>query len=107
MEINWLSRGCSVMEKGIEVATLKGLECIFEIILKVVTGFAVLAVFIMLVLGGFKYLTSGGDTKATESAKNTLTYAIFGLAALIGVWLILKFIEVFTGVPVTVFKVIP
>lgn len=105
MEINWLARECSVIQNGIEVATLKGFECIFEIILKAAVVFAVVIVFIMLLIGGFKYLTSGGDQKATESARNTLTYAIFGLAALIGIWLILKFIEVFTGVEVTKFVI--
>lgn len=84
-------------------AQIKDLEFIFSRILNVVTDLAILAVFIMLVIGGFKYLTSGGDPKATESAQKTLTYAIFGLAALVGIWLILKFIEVFTGVKVTEF----
>lgn len=88
-----------------DVATLKGFECIFRNILNIATQLAVLAVFIMLILGGFKYLTSGGDPKATESAQKTITYAILGLVFLIGAWLILKFIEVFTGVPVTIFKI--
>ena len=86
-------------------ATLRGFECIFTRILNIVTYFAVVVVFIMLVVGGFKYLTSGGDTKATESAQKTITYAILGLVALIGIWLILKFISVFTGVNVTQFVI--
>ena len=88
-------------------AQLKDLEVIFARILNVAAGFAILAVFIMLLVGGFKYLTSGGDPKATESAKNTLTYAIFGLIALIGIWLLLRFVKVFTGVDVTQFTIIP
>lgn len=92
---------------GDEPAQLTDLEVIFARILNIITSFAVLAVFIMLVIGGFKYITSGGDPKATESAQKTLTYAIFGLAALVGIWLILRFIEVFTGVHVTEFKIIP
>lgn len=87
------------------VATLKGVEAIFRLILNVATQLAVLAVFIMLIIGGFKYLTSGGDPKATESAQKTITYAILGLVALIGIWLILKFIYVFTGVNVTQFVI--
>ncbi|MFZ5365835.1 MAG: hypothetical protein ACOZBZ_00900 [Patescibacteria group bacterium] len=92
---------------GKQPAQLKDLEWIFTRILNIVTYFAVLAVFIMLVLGGFKYLTSGGDPKATESAQKTITYAILGLVFLIGIWLILKFIKVFTGVDVTQFKIGP
>ena len=94
-------------ESQTKAATLTDLEVIFERIVTLATGFAVLAVFIMLVLGGFKLMTAGGDPKATESAKNTITYAIFGLVALIGIWLILKFIEVFTGVNVTEFRIQP
>ena len=86
-------------------AQLKDLEEIFGRIISVVTGFAILAAFIMLVWGGFKYLTSGGDPKAAESAKNTITYALFGVAALIVVWLILRLISDFTGVNVTEFSI--
>ncbi|MDP3955103.1 MAG: hypothetical protein Q8Q15_01940 [bacterium] len=88
-----------------KAAPLTDLEFIFERILNIATGFAVLAVFIMMVLGGFKLMTAGGDPKATESAKSTITYAIFGLVALVGIWLILKFVEVFTGVTVTKFVI--
>lgn len=88
-----------------DVATLKGFECVFRNLLQVAASFAILVVFVMLIVGGIKYMTSGGDPKATESAKNTLTYAILGLVFLILAWLILKFIYIFTGVDVTQFKI--
>lgn len=34
---------------------------------------------IMIVIAGFKYITSGGDASSIQSAKNTLIYAIVGL----------------------------
>lgn len=34
---------------------------------------------IMLIFGGFKYITSGGDSNSITGAKNTLIYAIVGL----------------------------
>ena len=55
--------------------------------------------------GGFRYLTSMGDPKGTETAKNTLTYAVLGLVLIIGAWFILQFIEEFTGVKVTEFEI--
>lgn len=88
-----------------EVATLQCLECIVQSILNIAIRLAGIAVFIFIIIGGFKYLTSGGDPKATESAKNTLTYAILGLALLILAWFILKFISIFTGVDVTQFQI--
>jgi hypothetical protein len=87
------------------VPTIKCFEVIFRNILNIAVELAVVVLFIFLVIGGFKFITSGGDPKATESAKNTLTYAILGLVLLIGIWLILNFIEYFTGIEVTVFKI--
>lgn len=34
---------------------------------------------IMIIFGGFKYITSGGDSNNIGSAKNTILYAIVGL----------------------------
>ena len=34
---------------------------------------------IMIIIGGFKYVTSGGDPNNTNSAKNTIMYALIGL----------------------------
>lgn len=38
-----------------------------------------LAAAIYLILGGIRYITSRGDEKAAESAKNTITFAVIGL----------------------------
>lgn len=86
-------------------ATIKDIEVIFRLILNIVVRFAGIAVFIMIIIGGFQYLTAGGDPKKAESAKNTLTYAILGLALLILAWFILKFIHIFTGINVTIFEI--
>jgi len=87
------------------VATLRGLEGIFQNLVSVVLGFAGIALFLMLVVGGYKYITSGGDPKSVESAKNTLTYAIVGIVLLASAYLILRFIGVFTGAGVENFRV--
>ena len=34
---------------------------------------------IMIIFGGFKYVTSGGDSAGVTSAKNTILYAVVGL----------------------------
>ena len=34
---------------------------------------------VMIIIGGFKYVTSGGDPNAAKSARNTILYAIVGL----------------------------
>lgn len=77
-------------------AQLSELNEIFANILGVVARIASLAAIAMIIVGGFKYLTAGGDPKAAEQAKHTLTWAIFGLAALVGAWFILRLIFAFT-----------
>lgn len=81
-----------------QVATIQGFECVFRNVVSVVTVLAGLALFIMLLMGGLKYLTSGGDPKAQEQAKNTLTYAILGMVLIVAAYLILNFISTFTGI---------
>jgi len=110
---DWLSKGCSttVVPTGggpvVEVATLKGFECIFASILNVVVRLAGIGLLVMLFMGGFKYLTAGGDPKKTQAAQQTLTYAFVGLVAIFGAWFIFLLIRTFTGVDVLKFQIMP
>lgn len=90
---------------GQEPATIKDLEVVFARIISIVASVVSFVLFIMLLIGGFKFLTSGGDPKKTESAKGTMTYAIVGLVVIIASYLILKVIEALTGVPLTRFEI--
>ncbi len=62
---------------------------------------AAIAFLVMLIFGGFKYVTSGGDPKQTASARSTLTYAIIGIILVVVSWLILTLIGFFTGIDIT------
>ena len=88
------------------VANFTDLEPMFGNIVLVVIELAGLALFIMLLVGGFKYITSGGDPKAAESAKMTLTYSIGGLVLVASAYLILRTIGVITGVGVLNFAIV-
>ncbi|MDO8498585.1 MAG: pilin [bacterium] len=79
------------------------LQEIIQRVISLMTGLAFLALTVMLVVGGIKYLTSGGEPKAISSASNTLTWALLGMLFLALAWIILRLIEAFTGVPVTQF----
>lgn len=83
---------------GEQPAQFKDLEAVFGNILSVIFALAGFVVFAMLLNGGFRYLTAGGDPKATAQAKATLTWAIGGLILLIIAWFILRLIAQFTGV---------
>lgn len=47
---------------------------------------------IMLIFGGFKYITSSGDASAVSSAKNTILYAVVGLLVAIFAYAIVNYV---------------
>lgn len=91
--------------RATEANTLCDLEVVLANIIRVSVSLAGIGLFIMLVIGGIRYLTSSGDPKATQQARGTITYAIIGMALLLIAWFVLRFIEIFTGVTVTEFSV--
>jgi hypothetical protein len=86
-------------------APLSALETVFGNVVKVALGAAGIVLFILLIIGGLKYITSGGDPKAAEGAQKTITYAIGGLLLILASYLILLLIKTITGVDVTQFKI--
>jgi uncharacterized membrane protein len=90
---------------GTDVATIQGLECLFFNVLQVIVFFAGLAFLFMFISGGFKYLFSGGEQKSVAAASSTLTMAIIGLVGIIASWLIISFIQKFTGINITNFVI--
>lgn len=87
------------------VATIQGFECLYKNILQILIPAAGLVFFAMFLVGGFKYLTSSGDSKKAAAATSTLTMAFIGLIGVIVSWLVLLFIKNFTGIDPTIFKV--
>ena len=47
---------------------------------------------IMIIIGGIKYITSGGDSNSVSSAKNTILYAIVGLIVVAFAQVIVQFV---------------
>jgi hypothetical protein len=54
-----------------------------------IVGFAAV---IMVIVGGFKYITSAGDSASTSSAKNTILYAVIGLVIVAMAQVIVRFV---------------
>ena len=47
---------------------------------------------VMIIIGGFRYVTSGGDSSNVTSAKNTIMYAIIGLIIVALAQIIVRFV---------------
>jgi hypothetical protein len=85
-------------------AELSSIPEYFGNVLQAMVPLIGLVAFIMILAGGFKILTSGGDAKGMAGGKQTITLAVAGIALAIISWLILLLIENTTGATVTQFK---
>ena len=47
---------------------------------------------VMIIIGGLKYITSGGDSGNVTSAKNTILYAVIGLIIVVLAQVIVRFV---------------
>ncbi|MBN1169051.1 hypothetical protein JXA63_04135 [Candidatus Woesebacteria bacterium] len=88
-----------------DVATLVGLEAVFANIIRVVVGLGTIVLFIMLIVGGFNYMTAGGDPQKSAAAKRTLTSAIVGITIIASAYMIIRIIEAITGANLTLFRI--
>lgn len=61
---------------------------IVNILLYIIGAVAV----IMLIIGGIRYVTSGGDSSAVTAAKNTILYAIIGIIVALLAYAIVNFV---------------
>jgi len=52
---------------------------IIRVVINILSIIAGVAAVIMIIVGGLKYITSGGDSSSIASAKHTLIYALVGL----------------------------
>ncbi|SRR3989344_5112306 len=56
--------------------------------------------FFILVIGGIRWITSGGDKANTETARNQITAALVGLVIVFAAWAIIKLLETFFGIAI-------
>ena len=66
-----------------------------------------MAGFVMLIVGAFKWMLSGGNSQATEKARGTITYAVVGLIVALSSFIVLNLISDFTGMKTILKFVIP
>lgn len=78
-----------------EATTGTGQTRINELITQIINVFSILVgivAVVMMIYGGFRYITSGGDSGNVTSAKNTILYAIIGLIIVALAQFIVKFV---------------
>lgn len=86
-------------------ASLDQLEIVYQSVISVVLAGAGLASMVMILVGGFQFLSAGSDKEATQKAAKTLTFAIIGLVVTLAAWVIINFLGNFLGINFTVFNI--
>ena len=86
-------------------ASISDLEKVFSNIVSVALTLGGITALVMLIVGGFKFLSAGGDKEATQKAGKTLTYAIGGLVLTLSAWIILNLLGNFLGINFSTFSI--
>jgi len=73
--------------------------------LQLVLIVAAIIFFIMLVVGGIRYIASGGDKGATEAARGQITAALIGLVIVFAAWAIASLVGSIFGFSIFNFTV--
>lgn len=89
----WEKSGCL---KG-DVATLTCVPALFKQLLNWALFFAGFTALVFIIIGGIRYITSGGDPKQAGAARQIITYALIGLVLILLSIGIVNFLSYITG----------
>lgn len=81
-----------------DVATIQGIECLVGNVLSVAITIIGIAAFVMFLIGSFRYMTAGSNSKGVESGKSAISFAVLGIVVALASYVILRFLSDFTGV---------
>ncbi len=82
----WAKAGClkgTAPDGTADIATLACIPALFKQLLNYSLFFAGFTALVFIILGGIKYIMSGGDPKQAGAAKQIITYALIGLVLIL------------------------
>jgi hypothetical protein len=80
------------------VATLRCIPIVMQNIIYFLIGFASIVCVFIIILAGYKFVTSEGDPEKIANARKTALYALGGFILIIASFLIMNILGTFTGV---------
>lgn len=90
-------KSCLQGDKG-DVATLSCIPAVFLNLLSALLLFSGLTALAMFIMGGLKFISSAGDAKKLEGARNNFKYGIIGLVIVLSSFLFINILSIVTGV---------
>ncbi|HEY5138592.1 MAG TPA: hypothetical protein VIJ25_04655 [Methylococcales bacterium] len=86
---------CNAINAGADCSSTNGgadIGKVITIIVNVLSMVIGIIAVIMIMIGGFKYVISGGDANSVASAKNTVLYAVVGLIVVVLAQTVVRFV---------------
>ena len=90
-QVDEINKGIDAIGGSSSTATLQVNDIVLAVVNWLLFAVGVVSV-VMLIVGGIKYATSAGDSNKVTSAKNTIMYAIIGLAVAVLAFAIVGFV---------------
>lgn len=86
-------------QQGLNITSLCGvtIDTLIPRIINTVLFVAFVAALLFLIIGGIKWIMSGGDKEGATKAKETVTSALIGLAIVLGSWILINIVLNFFG----------
>jgi hypothetical protein len=84
--------GANVAQGNNTPASLDGTDGVFTTVANVMLYIIGAVAVIMLIVGGIRYVVSGGESAAVTNAKNTILYAVIGIIVAIVAYAIVNFV---------------
>lgn len=69
-----------------------GVSAIISFIINILLFAAFVIALVFLIIGGIKWIMSGGDKEGANKAKETVTSALIGLAVVLGSWVLINLV---------------
>ena len=85
-----------LVPKGIR--PINNIVSVIRTIIQFILVVAFVLAFVMLLIGGIRWITAGGDEKAVGSARNMITAALIGLVIVLVAYALIKLVETFFGI---------
>lgn len=81
-----------------KLAGTNNIVVIIRSIIRFILLVAFVLAFIMLLIGGIRWITAGGDEKGVAAARNMITAALIGLVIVLIAYALIRLVEIFFGV---------
>ena len=81
-----------------QISPTNNIITIVQAIVRFILLIAFVLAFVMLLIGGVRWIMAGGDEKSVEKARNTITAALIGLVVVLIAYAIIRIVETFFNV---------